>query len=41
MKKNDSYNDDTLTLKLFDSLVTPILTYGIEVWAPCMLDEKN
>ena len=41
MKKSDAYNDATLTLKLFDSLVTPILTYSIEVWGLCLLDEKK
>ena len=29
--------DAALTLKLFDALVTPIATYGLEVWAPYFL----
>ena len=30
-----------LTLKLFDSLVAPILTYAIEVWGPTLADTKK
>ena len=30
-----------LTLKLFDILVLPVLTYGIEVWGPLLIANEN
>ena len=30
-----------MTLKLFDTLVTPILTYGSPVWGPTLVKESS
>ena len=39
MKKIDTCDNALLTLKLFDTLVLPIMTYSIEVWGPYFFDE--
>ncbi|MDP6303844.1 MAG: reverse transcriptase family protein [Candidatus Nitrosopelagicus sp.] len=36
LKKFDSRSNITLTMKLFDVLVSPIIMYGSEVWGPIM-----
>ena len=41
LKNIDTSNNAMLTFKLFDSLVSPIITYGIEAWGPFLLDENK
>ena len=40
LKQINPRENALLTLKLFDSLVTPILMYGCEVWGP-LATRKN
>ena len=37
LKQNNPRENTLLTIKLFDSLVMPILMYGCEVWGPLAL----
>ena len=37
----DTRNNAELSLKLFDVLVTPVLTYTIEIWGPSLLDKNK
>ena len=39
MKKIDTCDNALLTLKLFDTLILPIMTYSIEAWGPYFFDE--
>ena len=41
LKKVDTRNNAELSLKLFDVLVTPILTYAIEIWGPSLIDKNK
>ena len=41
LQKLDTQEDALLTIKLFDTLVLPVLTYGIEVWGPYHINSKN
>ena len=41
LRQLDSRNNVLMTLKLFDTLVTPILTYGSPVWGPTLVKESS
>ena len=41
LKQLNTRDNIKLTIKLFDSLVSPILYYGCEVWAPFLLNKIN
>jgi hypothetical protein len=41
LKQYDTRDNALLTMKLFDSLVTPVLSYGCEIWAPFTLKNMN
>ena len=37
----DTRNNAEQSLKLFDVLVTPVLTYAIEIWGPSLIDKNK
>ena len=41
LRQLDSRNNVPMTLKLFDTLVSPILTYGSPVWGPTLVKESS
>jgi hypothetical protein len=41
LKQLDTRDNVKLTLKLFDSLVTPVIMYGCEIWAPLLCRGLN